>query len=99
MTLPAAPYRHRFPVSIISQAVWICHRFPTGTVKLTHQGHNRPVLGEFRRKEAVELPQSRYHRLLQRRLYVRKLSLYSVQHQQQRGYGLFPSEIAFSGLL
>jgi len=27
MTLSAAPPRHRFPVSIISQAVWIYHRF------------------------------------------------------------------------
>ena len=27
MTLSAAPRRHRFPVSIISQAVWIYHRF------------------------------------------------------------------------
>ncbi|WP_032113949.1 IS6 family transposase [Candidatus Paracaedibacter symbiosus] len=27
MTLTAAPRRHRFPVSIISQAVWIYHRF------------------------------------------------------------------------
>ena len=27
MTLSAAPLRHRFPVSIISQAVWIYHRF------------------------------------------------------------------------
>jgi len=27
MTLSAPPHRHRFPVSIISQAVWIYHRF------------------------------------------------------------------------
>nr|WP_269517044.1 hypothetical protein [Candidatus Paracaedibacter symbiosus] len=27
MTLSVAPRRHRFPVSIISQAVWIYHRF------------------------------------------------------------------------
>jgi putative transposase len=27
MTLSEAPHRHRFPVSIISQAVWIYHRF------------------------------------------------------------------------
>mgnify|MGYP000446886381 FL=1 len=27
MTLTASPPRHRFPVSIISQAVWIYHRF------------------------------------------------------------------------
>ena len=27
MTLSAAPHRHRFPASIISQAVWIYHRF------------------------------------------------------------------------
>lgn len=30
-----------------------------GTVKLTPQGHNMPVLGKFRHKEAVELPQSK----------------------------------------
>jgi putative transposase len=27
MTLSVAPRRHRFPISIISQAVWIYHRF------------------------------------------------------------------------
>ncbi|WP_269516651.1 hypothetical protein [Candidatus Odyssella acanthamoebae] len=27
MALSAAPRRHRFPISIISQAVWIYHRF------------------------------------------------------------------------
>ena len=27
MYLPTAPHRHRFPVSIMSQAVWIYHRF------------------------------------------------------------------------
>jgi len=27
MTLTTAPHRHRFPISIISQAVWIYHRF------------------------------------------------------------------------
>ena len=27
MTLSASPPRYRFPVSIISQAVWIYHRF------------------------------------------------------------------------
>jgi putative transposase len=47
MTLSAAPRRHRFPISIISQAVWIYHRFNNSYRDIEEQMAYRGILVSY----------------------------------------------------